>query len=84
MDPKIDLQTLLAIFHQLVFVVRWRTVVVTIYILELVSGILKDFSMSMVLSCVDLVATVGRLVSDKIILEGVVLTCPVIALTEHL
>ena len=49
-----------------------------------VSGIGRNFSMAMVLSCVALEATVGRLDSAKIALTGVVLICPVIALPANL
>ena len=52
--------------------------------LGLVSDIQRDFSMAMVLSCVALVATVGRSASAKIALTGVVLICPVIALPAYL
>ena len=40
--------------------------------------------MTMVLSCVALVATVGRSASAKIALTGVVFICPVIALPAYL
>ena len=40
--------------------------------------------MAVVLSCVALVATVGRLASAKIASTGVVLICPVIPLPAYL
>ena len=52
--------------------------------LGFVSGIQRDFSMAMVLSCVALVATVGRSASARIVLTGVVLICPLIALPAYL
>ena len=51
-----DIQTSLAFFLQLVFFVRWLTSAVAICFLEFVSGIQRDFSMAMVLSCVAQVA----------------------------
>ena len=48
------------------------------------SGIQKDFSMATVLSCVALVATVGKSASAKIALTEVVLICPVNALPAYL
>ena len=44
----------------------------------------KNFPMAMVLSCVALVAMVGRSASAKINSAGVVLICPVIALPAFL
>ena len=79
-DPKMDLQTSVAFFFKLVYFVRWRTSAVEICFLGFVSGIRRDFSMAMVLSCVALVAMVGRSFSAKIASTGVVLICPVIAL----
>ena len=83
-SPKIDLQTSLVVFLQLVFFVRWWTSTVAICLLGFVSAIQRDFSMAMVLSCVALVATVGRSTSAKIASAGVVLTYLVIALPAYL
>ena len=84
MDPKIDILTSLSAFLQFVFFVRWWTPDVAIFLLGFVSAIRLDFSMAMALSCVALVATVGRSASTKIALTGVVLICPVIALQPYL
>ena len=51
--------------------------------LGLESGIQKDFSMTVALSCLALIAMVGR-ASAKIALTGVVLICPLIALPAYL
>ena len=72
-DPRIDLQTSLAFFPQLVFLVHWRTSAVAICLTGFVSGIERDFSIAMLLSCVALVAMVGRSASAKIASTGVVL-----------
>ena len=58
-DPKIDLQTSLDFFLKLVVFVRWRTSAVAICLLGFLSGIQRDFSLAMMLSCVALIATGG-------------------------
>ena len=55
-----------------------------IFLIGFVSGIQRNLSMAMVLSCVDLVATVGKSASANIVLTGVVLICLVIALPAYL
>ena len=55
-----------------------------IHLLGYVSAVQKDFSMAMMLSCVALVATVGRSASAKLASTGVVLICPVITLPAYL
>ena len=84
MDPKIDLQTSLAFFLQLVLFVRWQTFAMATCFLGFVSGIQRDFSMAMVLSCVTLIVTDGRPASAKIASTGVILICPVIAIPAYL
>ena len=83
-NPRIDLETSLAFFFKLVLFVWWRCSADAICFLGFVLGILTDLSLPMELSCVDLVATVGRSVSAIIASTGVVLICPVIALPAYL
>ena len=83
-DPGMDLQTSIAFILQLVFIVRGPTSAVAIYLRGVVSGIRRDISMATMLNCVALVAAVGRSASAMIASTGVVLICPVIALTAYL
>ena len=69
-DPKLDLQTLLAFFIQLLFFVHWRTSAEAICLLGFVSGIQRDFSITVVLSCVILVAAIGGSTFAEIALTG--------------
>ena len=78
-DTRIELQTSLTFFLQLVFFVRWRTSAVAICFLGFAYSIKKEFPMAMVLSYVALVTTVESSASANVASTGVVLIFPVIA-----
>ena len=60
LEPRVYNQTSLAVFNQFIFFMRWQTFVVGVRLLGFVFGICRDFSMAMVLTCVVLMAMVGR------------------------